>query len=239
MLWRYLRRNFLFWFGGIFAAAGLIVFAVTVYEANRTGRRKLGYYEITATTTGTHVFQHVSGGNTYYVDFRYADRDGRTHQASANASKSAYLQTTPGRQLPVYVSFLDPNDAWPAGDGGPGYVATLLLAGLGAAFFIPGAFLSASKLRQCLRSVAALEHGQYVVGRVEHIVPANVNINGRSLYCVAWNWAGPDGIRRKGKSPSLERADAMHWKPGDEIAAYIHPSDPDFAEADVFGFRSR
>jgi uncharacterized protein DUF3592 len=123
--------------------------------------------------------------------------------------------------------------------GGPHAIPTAVLATLGAAFFAPGAVLFVVYFRHCLRSVTALQRGQYVVGRVEHIVPANEWVNGRSLYRVAWSWAGSDGKRRHGKSPSLERSDAMHWKRGDEIAAYIHPSDPEFAEADVFGLRAR
>jgi len=51
-------------------------------------------------------------------------------------------------------------------------------------------------------------------------------------YRVAWSRQRPDGKRRQAESPALSRSDANHWRSGDEIAAYIHPSDPEFAEAD-------
>jgi uncharacterized membrane protein YhaH (DUF805 family) len=160
MLFRYLRSNFLFWFGCIFAVVGLIVFVVTVFVP----------------------FTPTAGTSTFWV--------------------------------------------------------TVALVFMGSCFFIPGAILAGKQLRRILRSVTALERGQYVVGRVEGIVSANENVNGMPLYCVAWSWKGHDGKRRKANSLALSKSDAEHWKKGDEIAAYVHPSDLEFAEADVYRYRA-
>ena len=62
--------------------------------------------------------------------------------------------------------------------------------------------------------------------------PTYLYLNGRALYRVAWSRQRPDGKRRQAESPALSRSDANHWRSGDEIAAYIHPSDREFAEAD-------
>ena len=239
MLFRYIRSNFLFWFGGIFTAVGLIVFAVSMYFAVATAARKKGYYQSTATVTGTHIFSHISGGDTYYVDFRYADRNGGWRQASANTSTKEYKQWRPGQHLQVNVSQVNPADAWPVDEGAPTYWLVAALVFLASCFFIPGAILAGKQLRRILRSVAALQRGQYVVGRVEGIVSANESVNGKSLYRVAWSWQGSDGTRRRSQSPALSKPDASHWKRGDEIAAYVHPSQPEFAEADVYGYRAK
>ena len=160
MLFRYLRSNFLFWFGCIFTAVGLILFVIAIFVP------------------------------------------------------------------------------WRVDQGVPTYWVTVALVFLASSFFIPGVILAGKRVRDFLRSVTALQRGQYIVGRVEDIVSANEYVNGRPLHRVAWSWQGHDGKRRKAKSPSLSKSDASHWKRGDEIAAYVHPSDLEFAEADVYGFRA-
>lgn len=239
MLFRYLRSNFLFWFGCIFTVVGLIVFVVALFVTSTTTVRKEGYYQSTATVTGKHIFQGIANGDTYYVDFRYADGNGGLHQASANTSTKEYKQWQPGQRFPINVSLVNPADAWPVDQGGPTYWITAALFFLGLCFFIPGVILAGKQLRHILRSVTALQRGQYIVGRVDNIVSANESVNGRTLYRVAWSWQGHDGKRRKAKSPALSKSDASHWKRGDEIAAYVHPSDLDFAEADVYGYRAK
>jgi Protein of unknown function (DUF3592) len=236
MLFRYLRSNFLFWFGGIFTAVGLIVLAGAIFVAIKTARRKQGYYQSTATVTDRHG---GANGNDDYVHFRYADRNGGLHETSVNISKRKYAQWQPGRQFQVNVSLVNPRDAWLVDEGAPTYWIAAALVFLGSCFFIPGVTFAVKQLRRILRGVAAIARGQYVIGRVEEILSTNEHVNGRSLYRVAWSWQGPDGKRRRAQSPALSRSDATHWKPGDEIAAYTHPSDPEFAEADVYGFRSR
>jgi hypothetical protein len=156
MLFRYMRSNFLFWFGCIFAVVGLVVFAVAIF------------IPFTATT----------------------------------------------------------------------FWATIAIVFLGSCFFVPGAILAGKELQPILRSVTALRRGQYIVGRVDEIAPTNEYVNGSRLYRVAWSWQGHDGKRRKAKSPGLSQSDASHWKQGDEIAAYVHPTDLEFAEADVYGYRA-
>src|SRR2546425_231935 len=122
MLLRYLRSNFLFWFGVIFAVVGLAVFAPATFLAGQTARRQKGYYQATVTTIGTHISESVSGGDTHYIDFRYTDRNGRSHEGSANASTKEFKQTRPGQPFPVNVSEVNPADAWPAREGAPTYL---------------------------------------------------------------------------------------------------------------------
>ncbi|HTM52024.1 MAG TPA: hypothetical protein VL285_25190 [Bryobacteraceae bacterium] len=157
MLFRYLRANFLFWFGWIFMAVGLGVLAITLS-----------------------------------VDWQ-----------------------------PVS------SERW----------LTLGMVLLALCFLVPGGIFAGRQLHRARRAVTAISRGRYVVGRVEEIVPSNERLNGRLLYRVEWSWPGPDGKRRRAQSPSLSAVDATHWKTGDEIAAYIHPSDPEFAEADIYGMR--
>lgn len=161
MLFRYMRSNFLFWFGCIFAVVGLAVYAVVCF--------------VPFTTTA----------------------------------------------------------------GAPPFWVMAALLAMGSCFFVPGAILAGKQLRHILRSVAALERGRYIVGRVEEIASTSEYVNGRALWCVAWSWQGHDGKRRRAKSPALSHSDATHWKKGDEIAAYVHPTDLTFAEADVYGYRAK
>src|SRR5437879_5807071 len=121
MLLRYLRSTFLFWFGAIFAVVGLAVFAAAIFVAGQTATRKKGYYPATATTIGTHIYHSVSGGDTHYIDFRYTDRAGRSHEASANASKKEFGQSRPGQPFPVNVSEVSPADAWRSDEGASSY----------------------------------------------------------------------------------------------------------------------
>jgi hypothetical protein len=238
MLFRYLRSNFLFWFGGIFTLVGLIVLAVAVYVANKIATRKIGYYQVAATITGKHIFRGIANGDTNYLDLRYDDRNGQSHKASVNTSTKKYNQAKPGEPFPVNVSTVDPNDAWPT-DQATTHLLTAAAAFLGLCFFVPGIIFAGTQLRRILRSVTTLRRGQYIVGRVENIVSTKEKVNGRRLYRISWSWQGLDGKRRRAESPALSKTDASHWKPGDEIAAYIHPSNPEFAEADVYGFRAK
>src|SRR5882672_9436599 len=221
MLFRYLRSNVVFWFGGIFIATGLIVLCGAVFFAIQTARRKQGFYQSTATVTNRHGGPN---GNTDYVHFRYAGRNGELRESSVNISKRKYAQWQPGQRFQVNVSLVDPGDAWPVVEGTPTYWIPAVLVFLGSCFFIPGVMFAGRQLRRILRGVAAIERGQYVIGRVEEIRSTDKNVRGRSLYSVAWSWQGADGLRRWARSPALSRSDATHWKPGDEIAAYIHPS---------------
>ena len=213
------------------------MFAAAVYVAGKTAIRRGPFYPVTATAVGRRVFQHLSGGDSYYIEFRYTARDGLSRRGSAGVSKNGYLSSKTGDQIPVSVSEAHPDEVWPVAENSPTYLVTALVIFLGACFFVPGVILGGGTLRRIVRAVAALEKGQYIVGRVEKIVPAHQRLNGRLLYCVAWTWLGRDGAPRRAKSPSLSWSDANHWKPGDEIAAYVHPADPEFAEADVYGLR--
>src|SRR5438045_2434145 len=113
MLLRYLRSSFLVWFGLIFTVVGLVVFAAAVYVAGKTAIRRGPFYPVTATAVGRRVFQHLSGGDSYYIEFRYAARDGLSRRGSASVSKNDYLSSKTGDQIPVSVSEAHPDEVWP------------------------------------------------------------------------------------------------------------------------------
>ena len=231
-----MRCTFLFWFAGIFAAIGLVIVAGGLLVTKSTSVRVQGYYSSTGISTGKHATSHVSGGDSYFIEYQYVDRDGERHSGTKGASKREYAAAQPGERFPVNISEVRPGDSW---IGKPSYVLAAIMLILGSCFLIPGATLMARQWRLIRRRVVALQRGQYVVGRVERVKPTNERVNGRTLYRVVWSWPSSRGIRVQGESPPLPQSAARHWKQGDEIAAYIHPSDPEFAEADFFGFRSR
>jgi hypothetical protein len=118
-------------------------------------------------------------------------------------------------------------------------VPRFLFLGIGGGCFWLGAYLVRRDVRDIARRVRALKAGQPFPGRVEGIVSAHMEINGHPRFYVAWSWQGPDGTIRHGKSPPLGRKRAHHWQKGGEIAVYADPANPENAEADVYGFRTR
>lgn len=122
--------------GAILTLAGLILFIAAAFEASGD---KDGSYKTTATITGKHVFR-ANSGDAYYIDFRYADRDGGPHKMSASTSQREYANAKDGDPITVSVAANDASDATLAEKAGPGHFHAVLIA-VGAALFIPGAWL--------------------------------------------------------------------------------------------------
>jgi hypothetical protein len=233
MLGPYLRADSMWWFAGIFALVGVIVFVVTGFVARRIYIRKQGYYETRATIADKYI-STASDSTNYYIHFRYQDRSGRPIEQHSRVSKKEYPTYRIGDPLQVYVTSADENDAWPVADGIPTYLIPAILVAFASVWFFPGAVVARRHLREIFRRVNLLRNGQLVTGRVEKIVPKQ----GRK-HIVQWSWKGTDGRTRKGKSPPLPSEIAHHWNRGDEIAVYTHLTDPKQAEADVFGVGMR
>jgi hypothetical protein len=230
MLLRYMRSTFPFYFSVIWALVGVVIFAVTAIVGYQQHRRAQGFYERTAVSTGRHAFSHASGGDTYYLDFQYTDQSGQSHPGSGQISRREYDSVRAGDPARVYVSDRKPDDAWLASSGPPSALLTLITAGLASVFFFPGAYFAWKYFRQIERRTTALARGRYAVGRVESI--------GAGRYrCIQFSWNGSDGLLHGGTSIPLTKGYASHWRKGDQIAVYVHPADPTFAEPDFFGYR--
>ncbi len=134
--------------GAILALAGLILIVFAAYEA--LGQRD-GSYKTAATITGKHVFR-ASSGDAYYVDFRYTDRSGGPHKMSASASQSEYARAKDGDAITVSVAANDPSDATLLEENSAGHFGARLIAAVGAAFLIPGAWLLGRNFRRGARS---------------------------------------------------------------------------------------
>ena len=174
--------------------------------------------------------------DTYHVDFSYVDKAGGHHSGSGQLSKREYAATRPGQPVSVYVSERQPSEAWLVSSGPPSPWLALGIGGMGLVFFVPAAYVFERHLRDILRRATALKRGRYVVGVVVGTVASGVNdLNSHRL---TWSWPSEDGKRHTGKSISISKEYAAHWRKGDEIAVYIHPNDASFAEADIFGYRS-
>ena len=228
MLLRYMRGTFLLWFSAIWIVVGALVLAVAVLFAAQQHRRATGFYQVTGTVLGIR--------DTYHVDFVYVDKAGGNHNGSGQLSKREYAATRPGQPVSVYVSERMPSDAWPVSTGAPSPWLSLVIGAMGLAFLVPAAYFFGRYLREILRRVTALKRGRYVVGVAGGTVASGVT--GPNSRCLTWSWPGEDGKRHTGKSIPVTKEYAAHWRKGDEIAVYIHPTDTSFAEADIFGYRS-
>ena len=232
---QYVRRSIAFRSVLPFALVGIAITGVAVAEGMRTHRRELDYYPVQAEIRAKYR-QGGRGGPTYSLLIRYLDRAGHQHEGRVWASRKEYAEARRGDQIAVYVSGIDPGDAWPRSAGQPRYKRTTVLAGSGAALFLPLLIV----LEGIRRRAVVLCGGQPVTGRVERVArDYRSRFSPRYLYRLTWSCVGPDGRRRTGKSLHMPKRLATQWKPGDQVAVYFHPDYPRIAEVDVYGWRNR
>jgi uncharacterized protein DUF3592 len=216
------------------AVIGAVLAAFSVSVGIRDHRRTQDFYPAHATVLAKYRRGGGRGGPTYEALIRYLDRQGQPHVRRVAAARKEYLELRPGYEMPVYVSGLDPGDAWPASAGKPNYRNTALLGGCGAAAFLPLVIV----LEWLRRRAAVLRNGQPLRGRVEKVGrDYRIRVSTKYRYQLRWSCTAPDGRRWRGKSLHFPKQLASQWKAGEEIDVYFDAGHPQIAEVDVYGLR--
>jgi hypothetical protein len=219
----------------LFAAFGIPLAVLAVSEGVRTHRRVQDFYP-TRAEIQTKYRIGGRGGPSHFLLIRYLDRAGRQQECRVRASREEYLNARRGDEIAVYVSGIDPSDAWRVSEGQPGYNRPLALAGFAGGIFVP----LLAMLEWLRRRAAVLRDGHPVTGRVEKSGrDYRIRFSTKFRYRVTWSCTGPDGRLRRGKSLHVPKPLASTWKPGDEIEVYFDPRHPLIAEVDVYGLRNR
>ncbi len=230
---QYVRRSIAFRSALPFALVGLLVVGVAVAEGIRTHRRGRDFYQVRAEIQAKYV-QGGRGGPSYALRIRYLDLAGQQHDPRVWVSRKEYGAARRGDTIAVYVSGIEPDDAWPMSAGQPGYVRTTVLASIAAALFLPILFV----LEGVRRRAVVLCEGLPVSGCVDRIAKDyRSRFSPRYLYRLTWSCTGPDGRRRMGKSLHVPKQLANQWKPGDHIEVFFHRKYPRWGEVDVYGLR--
>ena len=233
MFWRYLRAASAFWLALIACAAGLVLMAgaaLDLLDARARARQSLS---ATATVTGKRVSENIFGIPFFIVDFRYQDRFARQREGYRRVPAAEFEGYQPGQPLPVRVSAS--GDLAGAADTGwtrYGWAA----AACGLLVFLASAAVLCRQLYAIGARVLSLASGQRATGVVFRIAGGGW-LSGGARFRIQWAWYGPDGKPHRRSSPLVNPRRAGRWRPGDRIDIFLHPTDPDCAEADVFGFR--
>ncbi len=234
MFWRYLRASSAFWFALIAAAAGLVVTSAAAWTITEARERMLHSVAATATVSGKRIADRIFGFPVFLVDFRYQDRFARLREGYIQVAAAEYEGYQPGQPLPVRII---PGGGIQKLSEAPVPAPAWAMVLLGAAASLAGAVSLWRLVRDVRGRVISLSHGQPATGTVVQILGGG-SLAERSHRRICWTWYGPDGKPHRRISPLLPPRRAGRWHPGDQIAIFLHPSDPDRAEADVYGFRA-
>jgi hypothetical protein len=233
VFWRYLRAASAFWLALTACAACLVLMAgaaLALMEGRERSRQSL---PATATVTGKRVSENVFGIPVFVVEFRYQDRLARQREGYRRVAAGEFEGYQPGQPLPVRVSAT--GDLAEAPDSGwtrYGWAA----AACGLVGFAVSAAVLCRQWRAIRARVLSLRCGQQATGVVSRIAGGG-RLAGGARFRIHWAWYGPDGEAHERSSPPVNPRRAGRWRPGDRIDIFLHPTDPDCAEADVFGFR--
>ena len=233
MFWRYLRATSAFWFALIAAATGLAVTSSAVWSLAGSRERMLHSLTATATVSGKRIARNFLGFRVFLVDFHYQDAVARRREGYIEVRAAEYEGYQPGQ--PLRVRIMPGGEIQKFADvSAP--VSVWLMALLGAAASLVGAIAAGRLLLDVRARVISLSYGQPATGTVVQVL-SHGSLADKSHCRICWTWYGPDGKRHRRTSPLLSPRRAGRWRPGDRIAIFLHPADPDRAEADVYGFR--
>jgi hypothetical protein len=234
VFWRYLRATSAFWFALIAAASGLAVTSAAVWSLADSRERMLHSVSATATVGGKRTARTFFGFPVFLVDFRYQDAFARRREGYLHVRAAEYEGYQPGQPLRIRIL---PGGGIQKLSEVPTPLSAWAIALLGAAAFLAGAIGLWRLLRDVRARVISLSYGQPAIGIVVQILTGG-SLAERSHCRICWTWYGPDGKPHRRTSPLLSPRRAGRWHPGDQIAIFLHPADPDRAEADVYGFRA-
>ena len=207
-----LRRNFWLLFGGIFMIAGLLMGFIGGGMLWQESRFAEGSVEAEGTVLGKSLNQATSDrGTKYFVNYRFTDANGVTHDASDEVEFAAWDALVEGGPIPVQYLDGDPATSRMSGDNwlfawiflGIG----VLTAAIGTALVIPG-------IRGFRRERRLWTSGTSAWATVTGHVQANVRLNGRYLWHITYEYEDAAGAAHDGRSSYLGEGEAHGFAAG-------------------------
>jgi hypothetical protein len=231
MLWQYARASYFFRAAVWVAFWSLLpaTYAVTTYV--QIHRRLKGYYPSKA-----RVIEKLKAGSRSEPRIRieYRDVERHLHNVRISVSRPEYRSLAAGDEVPVYVSEMEPADAWLMSGGKPGYRGMRIAGVLAALLLLP---VIAATLR-ARRRVQVLWHGHPLAGQVRKVVRDKPNrLRTPYDYVVVYGYTAPAGTSYERRSAGVRKPLADRWRKRVRIPVYFDPAHPERAEADVYEFR--
>jgi len=231
MRWIYLRSTFLFWFGLIWAVAGLVLAGV--------GAGQLLTARDPSTVVQAVIIEKGRDADRddlvrHWLRYSWTDAGGE-HAGLLALDETDWRLHEEGDT----VSIERPADGPPrilSAQEGP--TVGWILLGVGLPLGLGGVLLSGFAWRRAGHRARVIAEGRVTRGQVQSIERnVNVRINGRNPQYFTFHYRDEIGRDRTGRSPDLPRALEDRWHAGDEVRVVFDPLDPELCEADVFELR--
>lgn len=236
---RFLKSEFIFLFGAIWAAVGTPFMGVAAWQVHQD--RRIALHGVAGEAELVEKLRSSSkdSESNYRLKYVFQDAAGREHIRTAKVSWEIWRQYEEGAKLPIVYL---PGDASKSRLGGAlkesGLLLALLFGGLGLVFGGVGWYLVVKAVRRASRSIGLMRNGMPTQGKVKDVLwDQNVNINGRHPAYLSFTFTGPAGQVYEGESRYLPRAKESAWQAGDSVTVIYDPMDPSRFEVDIMGER--
>ncbi len=207
-----LRRNFWLLFGGIFLIAGLLIGFIgggMLWQESRFASESV---EAEGTVLGKSLNQATSDrGTEYFVNYRFTDAGGGTHDASDQLDFGAWDALVEGGPITVQYLEGDPLTSRMAGDD---WFFAWLFLGIGALTAAIGTALVIPGMRGLRRERRLWTSGTPAWATVTGHESANVRFNGRYLWHTTYRYEDAAGATHDGRSNYLGEGEAHGFAVG-------------------------
>lgn len=201
-----LRRNFWLLFGAIFLVAGLLTLFIGGGMLWQESRFASGADDAVGTVLGKSLNQATSDrGTEYFVNYRFTDANGVTHDASDELDFAAWDALVEGGPIPVQYLEGDPATSRMAGDD---WFLAWIFLGIGLLTAAVGTALAIPGIRGFRRERRLWSSGTPVWATVTGQEQANVRFNGRYLWHVRYRYEDAGGATHDGRSNYLGEGEA-------------------------------
>lgn len=237
--WRYLKSEFIFLFGLIWAAVGTPFVGVAVWIMMTESQIAQRGIAAQATLVEKIHGKGDKGSSVYKLKYVFDDAAGKEHIREAKVKWEVWRGFEDGARLPIVYLPERPGQSRLGGSLKESeWILAAIFGGLGLVFGGIGWFLVIKAFRRARRSIGLMSNGISVIGVVKDVLEdLQVNVNGRHPLYLSFKFKGIDGRDYEGQSRYLPRARESLWKAGDNVTVLCDPRDPAHFEADVLGAR--
>jgi len=211
-------KNFWSWFGGIWAAVGVLFLSVGtaagIYLARIDGQLATSGRD----TEGIVLTKEISGTGSgespsYRVTFSFADDEGRSQRGAAKLDPAAWEALT--ERGPIRLTYLPtaPQTYRVRDQHDSGAIVSWVFALVGAVLAAVGGFIVFAAARKRKREAALARHGALVAATVLDVAAGNVRINGVWQWKLRYRFNDAHGRAHEG-SYALSPQEAQGWQPG-------------------------
>ncbi len=215
---KFMTKNFMAIFGGIFALVGTIFIIVGIMANVKSSQFKEYAVEVNGVIEDIVIEEHTDETDyDVYVSYEY---DGVYYEDIHIDFYSSSMYE--GQEIDLLIDPDNPTDIH-SSDGDLFF--TLMFVGLGGLFALIGYIILIVSILNKKKKARLLESGQHIYGEIESMEQDySITINGRHPFRIYCKYKNPtDGYIYKFKSDTLDFNPWDSYKAGDSIDIYVDP----------------